>query len=75
MHRDDSRWTLNPAEQQARRNIFWDVVTFEYWCALSFGRPSSWSPSQVDAKLPEDVDRIMTEDGVGQMSCELAHWY
>lgn len=72
LHRDDTQWNLTPDEQYRRRHVFWEVASFDSWSCLAFGRPPSFSPTHVDAKIAEDRDRFLGPDGNWQAS--FYHW-
>lgn len=52
LHRDSGRWKLDPAETQKRRELFYEIFTYDSWQSLTFGRPPSLSMAHVDCKLP-----------------------
>ncbi|KAH7096390.1 hypothetical protein BKA62DRAFT_511806 [Auriculariales sp. MPI-PUGE-AT-0066] len=68
LHRNDTPWTLEPAERQRRRSLFWSAVTVDCYVAENLGRPPSFSPAHVDALLPDDPVPIFAADGSRQES-------
>lgn len=51
----------------------WEVVSFDMWSSLAFGRPPDFTSSQIDANLPTDLDRRVGEDGEIQLGCS-CYW-
>ncbi|TRM65256.1 hypothetical protein BD626DRAFT_556390 [Schizophyllum amplum] len=43
---------IDPAEVQRRRELFWELYTYDSWQCLTFGRPPSFSLAHVDCKMP-----------------------
>ncbi|EJD50145.1 hypothetical protein AURDEDRAFT_160683 [Auricularia subglabra TFB-10046 SS5] len=68
LHRDDSRWSLGSEEVQKRRMVFWEVLSLDTWASIASGRPACFTPSQVDAKLPADIEKYQMADGTWQAS-------
>ncbi|KAJ7224484.1 fungal-specific transcription factor domain-containing protein, partial [Mycena pura] len=52
VHRDSGRWKVDPVETQRRRQLFWELFSYDSWQCLTFGRPTSFAPQHVDCKLP-----------------------
>ncbi|KAG6897388.1 hypothetical protein C0992_002051 [Termitomyces sp. T32_za158] len=52
LHRDSGRWKVESLETQHRRELFWELFTYDSWQCLTFGRPPSFSLAHVDSKLP-----------------------
>ncbi|KAL1667836.1 fungal-specific transcription factor domain-containing protein [Schizophyllum commune] len=53
VHRDSARLKLiDTAEVQRRRELFWELYTYDSWQCLTFGRPPSFSLAHVDCKMP-----------------------
>lgn len=50
--RDSGRWKVESLETQHRRELFWELFTYDSWQCLTFGRPPSFSLAHVDSKLP-----------------------
>ncbi|KAF8630741.1 hypothetical protein AX17_005336 [Amanita inopinata Kibby_2008] len=56
LHRDSGRWKIDPAETQRRRELFWELFTYDSWQCLTFGRPPSFALPHVDCKMPYGND-------------------
>ncbi|KAJ6624997.1 fungal-specific transcription factor domain-containing protein [Mycena sp. CBHHK59/15] len=56
VHRDSGRWKVDPGETQRRRELFWELFTYDSWQCLTFGRPTSFSLAHVDCKMPHPND-------------------
>ncbi|RDB15834.1 putative transcriptional regulatory protein C1F7.11c [Hypsizygus marmoreus] len=52
LHRDSGRWKIDAVETQQRRELFWELFTYDSWQCLTFGRPPSFALPHVDCKLP-----------------------
>ncbi|PFH45913.1 hypothetical protein AMATHDRAFT_70926 [Amanita thiersii Skay4041] len=52
LHRDSGRWKVDPTETQRRRELFWELFTYDSWQCLTFGRPPSFALPHVDCKMP-----------------------
>ncbi|CAL1714474.1 unnamed protein product [Somion occarium] len=63
LHRDSSQWKLDPKIVQRRRNLFWELATFEATHCISLGRPTSISEVHIDCELPLDEEETIGEDG------------
>ncbi|EJD41075.1 hypothetical protein AURDEDRAFT_186732 [Auricularia subglabra TFB-10046 SS5] len=72
LHRDDTQWKLPESEQQKRRHVFWEVACHDAWSSLSFGRPPSFSPAHVDAKVAGDIEKVMNSEGDWEV--QFRHW-
>ncbi|KAH7890671.1 fungal-specific transcription factor domain-containing protein [Phlebopus sp. FC_14] len=59
LHRDPSRWAVDSKETLRRRELFWELYTYDSWQCLTFGRPISFYSAHVDCKQPHAGD---TED-------------
>ncbi|XP_006461816.1 hypothetical protein AGABI2DRAFT_71198 [Agaricus bisporus var. bisporus H97] len=51
-HRDSTHWSFEAAETRHRRQLFWEIFTYDSWQSLTFGRPPSFSLSHIDCKSP-----------------------
>ncbi|EKM81689.1 hypothetical protein AGABI1DRAFT_36639 [Agaricus bisporus var. burnettii JB137-S8] len=51
-HRDSTHWSFEAAETRHRRQLFWEIFTYDSWQSLTFGRPPSLSLSHIDCKSP-----------------------
>jgi Fungal specific transcription factor domain len=54
--RDSGRWKVDLAETQRRRELFWELFTYDSWQCLTFGRPPSFALPHVDCKQPFSND-------------------
>ncbi|KAJ3568149.1 hypothetical protein NP233_g5908 [Leucocoprinus birnbaumii] len=52
LHRDSGRWKVDPIETQRRRELFWELFTYDSWQCLTFGRPPSFALPHIDCKQP-----------------------
>jgi len=52
IHCDGSAWTLEKAELQRRRTIFWDLYTYDAWGSFVQGRPPVIHLEYCDCKFP-----------------------
>ncbi|KAF8885022.1 fungal-specific transcription factor domain-containing protein [Infundibulicybe gibba] len=55
-NRDSGRWKVDPVETQRRRELFWELFTYDSWQCLTFGRPPSFALPHVDCKMPHSAD-------------------
>lgn len=62
LHRDSGRWKLEKYETQRRRELFYELLTYDSWQSLTFGRPPSLSKSHIDCVLPHDTFISATGD-------------
>lgn len=56
LHRDSGRWKVDAIETQRRRELFWELYTYDSWQCLTFGRPPSFSLAHIDCRLPHAND-------------------
>ncbi|WVR09794.1 hypothetical protein IAU60_006870 [Kwoniella sp. DSM 27419] len=63
LHRDGSHYGLSRYEIEERRQVWWELVTYDRLQALCFGRPCATSDRWSDTKVPEAADLIGDEDG------------
>ncbi|KAG5650570.1 hypothetical protein H0H81_011777 [Sphagnurus paluster] len=52
LHRDSRRWNVDALETQHRRELFWELFTYDSWQCLTFGRPPSFALPHVDCSMP-----------------------
>ncbi|CCA67206.1 hypothetical protein PIIN_01039 [Serendipita indica DSM 11827] len=57
LHRDSRAWGLDPALDQRRRWLFWQLNFMDGVIALSYGRPRFFSPRHYDCPLPNESFR------------------
>ncbi|EAU90145.2 hypothetical protein CC1G_05683 [Coprinopsis cinerea okayama7 len=50
--RDSGRWKVNAEETQRRRELFWELFTYDSWQCYTFGRPPSFALPHIDTKMP-----------------------
>ncbi|EAU90340.1 hypothetical protein CC1G_09022 [Coprinopsis cinerea okayama7 len=62
LHRDSGKWKLDPEETQKRRQLFYEILTYDSWQSLTFGRPPSLSMVHIDSKLPNETVTTPTGD-------------
>ncbi|KZT09905.1 uncharacterized protein LAESUDRAFT_722057 [Laetiporus sulphureus 93-53] len=67
LHRDGNKWNLNPEEAFKRRNLFYELYTYDSWQSLTFGRPPSLSMAFIDCQMPESP-AAKTDSGEPEMS-------
>ncbi|KAF8514037.1 fungal-specific transcription factor domain-containing protein [Gautieria morchelliformis] len=62
LHRDLEYWDAEDRKchGEARRKMFWELVTLEGWMSLGLGRPATIHLSQIDCKLPAATQRAMS---------------
>nr|XP_018265258.1 transcriptional regulatory protein [Kwoniella dejecticola CBS 10117]OBR87416.1 transcriptional regulatory protein [Kwoniella dejecticola CBS 10117] len=63
LHRDGTSFGLSSYEVEERRQVWWELVTYDRLQALCFGRPCATSNKWADAKMPEASDLIGDDDG------------
>ncbi|KAF8575331.1 hypothetical protein K439DRAFT_1665095 [Ramaria rubella] len=63
LHRDSAWWNKNPEDVQRRRDVFWELFTFERMQSLTLGLPPSLSLDQIDCEFPEDTEKTTTPTG------------
>ncbi|KAF4610658.1 hypothetical protein D9613_006789 [Agrocybe pediades] len=52
LHRDSGKWKVDPVEASRRRELFWELFTYDSWQCWTFGRPPSFFPPHFDCKMP-----------------------
>ncbi|KAJ7460587.1 fungal-specific transcription factor domain-containing protein [Mycena latifolia] len=52
LHRDSGRWKVDSIETQRRRELFWELFTYDSWQCLTFGRPTAFALAHIDCKTP-----------------------
>ena len=50
--RDSGRWKVDAVETQRRRELFWELFTYDSWQCWTFGRPPSFALPHFDCKMP-----------------------
>ncbi|KAG7443621.1 uncharacterized protein BT62DRAFT_934859 [Guyanagaster necrorhizus] len=57
LHRDSGRWKgIDHHETQRRRELFWEMFTYDSWQCLTYGRPTSFTSAHFDCKMPHGND-------------------
>ncbi|KAG5715994.1 hypothetical protein E4T56_gene2317 [Termitomyces sp. T112] len=70
LHRDSGKWKLDSVETQKRRELFYELLTYDSWQSLTFGRPPSLSAVHIDSKLPHET----TKNATGEVEMSFAAW-
>ncbi|KAH9479629.1 putative transcriptional regulatory protein C1F7.11c [Psilocybe cubensis] len=52
LHRDSGKWKVDPVETARRRELFWELFTYDSWQSFTFSRPPSFFPPHLDCKMP-----------------------
>ncbi|KAL0060885.1 hypothetical protein AAF712_012349 [Marasmius tenuissimus] len=59
LHRDSGRWKgVDRDESQRRRQLFWEIFTYDSWQCLTFGRPPSFALPHIDCRMPNISDPV-----------------
>ncbi|KAF8575545.1 hypothetical protein K439DRAFT_1419688 [Ramaria rubella] len=61
LHRDLEYWDTEEKRShgEARRKVFWELVTLDGWMSLGLGRPATIHLSQIDCKMPAATQTAM----------------
>ncbi|KAJ3515761.1 hypothetical protein NLJ89_g1555 [Agrocybe chaxingu] len=70
LHRDSGRWKLDSEQTNKRRNLFYELLTYDSWQSLTFGRPPSLSTAHIDNQLPPEP----MKKGDGEPEMDFAAW-
>ncbi|KAF8661278.1 hypothetical protein AX16_001379 [Volvariella volvacea WC 439] len=71
LHRDTGRWRgADPVETQKRRELFFELVTYDSWQSLTYGRPPSLSAAHIDGRMPHPT----TKSPSGEEEMSFAAW-
>ncbi|KAG6888567.1 hypothetical protein C0995_007356 [Termitomyces sp. Mi166 len=70
LHRDSGKWKLDSVETQKRRELFYELLTYDSWQSLTFGRPPSLSTLHIDSKFPHET----TKNAAGEVEMSFAAW-
>ena len=62
--RDSGRWKVDEIETQRRRELFWELFTYDSWQCWTFGRPPSFALAHFDCKMPH------LNDSSDEQSCK-----
>ncbi|GJJ11169.1 hypothetical protein Clacol_005401 [Clathrus columnatus] len=83
LHRDPSKWSLDPVESRLRQEVFWELYTYDSWQERNFrssipsGRPPSFLRMGIDLERPYEQllkkfrHRSRAEDGQDENSFTL----
>ncbi|KAF8524452.1 fungal-specific transcription factor domain-containing protein [Gautieria morchelliformis] len=63
LHRDSAWWNRSSEEVQRRREVFWELFSFERLQSLTLGLPPSLSLVHVDCELPQDFCELTSSTG------------
>ncbi|RDB15770.1 putative transcriptional regulatory protein C1F7.11c [Hypsizygus marmoreus] len=70
LHRDSGKWNLDPEETHKRRELFYELLTYDSWQSLTFGRPPSLATVHVDSKFPHET----VKNAAGEVEMSFAAW-
>ncbi|KAF8899636.1 fungal-specific transcription factor domain-containing protein [Gymnopilus junonius] len=56
LHRDSGKWKVDAVETIRRRELFWELFTYDSWQCFTFSRPPSFFPPHFDTKMPHPDD-------------------
>ncbi|KAI0788811.1 hypothetical protein C8Q75DRAFT_719488 [Abortiporus biennis] len=56
VHRDAGRWRVGNEEVMRRRELFWEIYSYDMLQSYTLGRPQSFSLTHVDCKRPYEED-------------------
>ncbi|OWZ64278.1 hypothetical protein AYX15_03919 [Cryptococcus neoformans] len=73
LHRDGEHYGLSQYEVEERRQVWWEIVSYDRLQALCFGRPCSTSYRWSDTKIPEVPELIGDETGFHRAKYGLMH--
>ncbi|KAF6752978.1 fungal-specific transcription factor domain-containing protein [Ephemerocybe angulata] len=51
-NRDSGKYKVDVAETQRRRELFWELFTYDSWQCYTFGRPPSFASPHFDTRMP-----------------------
>ncbi|KAF8516816.1 hypothetical protein BU17DRAFT_67263 [Hysterangium stoloniferum] len=61
LHRDCDDWGFaEESRKEARRTVFWELMTLEGWMSLGLGRPMTAHVSDIHCAMPAATARAMT---------------
>ncbi|KDR83850.1 hypothetical protein GALMADRAFT_1339423 [Galerina marginata CBS 339.88] len=63
VNRDSSRWHMDSKTVQRRRQLFWELFSFELYYSFALGRPPSIRLSYVDCEFPDDDEATLDAQG------------
>ncbi|TFK17318.1 hypothetical protein FA15DRAFT_337891, partial [Coprinopsis marcescibilis] len=56
LQRDSANWNLPSDEIQRRRQIFWELFTWDAWTGVVNGRPAALAVQHTDCQFPDDLE-------------------
>lgn len=65
LHRDGSKWGLEPNVNDERRLVFWESQTADLLQAACYSRPSTLPVGTYDTLFPVDADAVEAGIEVG----------
>ncbi|KAH7914825.1 fungal-specific transcription factor domain-containing protein [Hygrophoropsis aurantiaca] len=71
LQRDSAGWNLGQEEVQRRRNLFWEIYTFDAWTSVVNGRPPALAVDHTDCRFPEDLDAVVKPSGAVELGWHL----
>ncbi|KAF9443665.1 hypothetical protein P691DRAFT_737567 [Macrolepiota fuliginosa MF-IS2] len=70
LHRDSGKWNVNAEETHKRRELFYELLTYDSWQSLTYGRPPSLSSAHIDTRFPHGT----TTNAQGEVEMSFAAW-
>ncbi|KXN92406.1 hypothetical protein AN958_07024 [Leucoagaricus sp. SymC.cos] len=64
IHRDSTLWAFDAADVRHRRELFWEIFSYDSLQCLTFGRPPSFPLSHVDCSQPYLGDEISHDEAL-----------
>lgn len=55
---DSGKFKVDTVETQRRRELFWELFTYDSWQSWTFGRPPSFAAPHFDTKMPFVSDKF-----------------
>lgn len=59
LQRDSASWNLPPDEIQRRRQVFWELFTWDAWTSVVNGRPAALAVQHTDCEFPDDLEPVI----------------
>ncbi|PPQ94650.1 hypothetical protein CVT25_009381 [Psilocybe cyanescens] len=57
VNRDSGKWNLDPEQTRKRRELFYELLTYDSWQSFTFGRPPSLSSAHIDNQMPHETTK------------------
>ncbi|KAH9479634.1 putative transcriptional regulatory protein C1F7.11c [Psilocybe cubensis] len=70
VNRDSGKWNLDPEQTRKRRELFYELLTYDSWQSFTFGRPPSLSSAHIDNQMPHET----TKNSAGEIEMSFAAW-